>query len=182
MNRLNFLEEVKQMIYHNKLCYTADTFMNIPKPEYEEEFHKENERLEIITELIEEAKAKDFILNTTMYNIKNNREKIEGKHLACLMDRKNGLSCYLTLQEDSIKNTIQYILKFNIHKKNNFEEEFETISYCREMDKAGLKDKETLQNKMKEELKAVKDIIDRDKSGKRHFAKYYEDEETEEFE
>ena len=37
LNRLNFLEEIKQMIYHNKLCYSEDTLMNIPTLEYEEE-------------------------------------------------------------------------------------------------------------------------------------------------
>ena len=71
LNRLELLEEMHDMAIHNKYCYSKDMLMNTPKKEYIDEWNKENEKLELIQELINEEKANNFQLYTSVYNLKN---------------------------------------------------------------------------------------------------------------
>lgn len=58
MNRLELFEEMNQMYTHNLMCYSSNFLMTKPKKGYEKEWKEQNERLELIQELIEEEKGK----------------------------------------------------------------------------------------------------------------------------
>lgn len=169
LNRLGVLEELKTMSYHNKYCYSTDQLMTIPKPEYEEEWHKENERIEIIEELIEEEKAENFKLYTSMYNLRNEIQIRLHTALAYLENRDKGISCYLTAIGIDEYRKFKYSLVLRKHKKHNFDNEYEKV-VNRNISKEAFVNRETLKNEMQEALNALEKFT----------SKYYE--ETEELE
>lgn len=157
MNRLELLYEMKNMANHNICCYSKDISTKEPKQEYVEEWHLEKEKLELINELIEEENSNDFAMKTTIYRIQNNRENRLQKDLALLLDRKNGLSCYLSLEDD--KDTTRYYLTLSIHKKDEFDEIWENI-YSIKADTNALKSRKALEKEMKKQLKKFQKYVE----------------------
>ena len=180
MNRLELLEEMHDMAIHNKYCYSEDMLMNTPKEEYIDEWNKENEKLELIQELINEEKANNFQLYTSVYNLKNEIGISHDMELAYLKDERKGISCYLMADEVNEEN-IEYILVFTLHKKDEFEDEFENI-YTKDISKEKFSNRETLKDEMKKELDIFGKFIELDRKTDRFYSKYYEDIETEELE
>lgn len=158
MNRLELLYEMKNMANHNICCYSKDISTKKPKQEYVEEWHLEKEKLELINELIEEENSNDFAMKTTIYRIQNNRENRLQKDLALLLDRKNGLSCYLSLEEDE-NSAEYYCLTFSIHKKDEFDEIWENIDSI-EINKKALKSRKALEKEMKKQLKKFQKYVE----------------------
>lgn len=59
ITRLELLNEIKEMINHNIMCYSNDYSLGEAKAGYENEFNKENKKLILIEELIREEKQKN---------------------------------------------------------------------------------------------------------------------------
>lgn len=100
--------------------------------------------------------------------------------LAYLKDERKGISCYLMADEVNEEN-IEYILVFTLHKKDEFEDEFENI-YTKDISKEKFSNRETLKDEMKKELDIFGKFIELDRKTDRFYSKYYEDIETEELE
>lgn len=182
MNRYELLKELYGATTHNLYCYSEDYLMSRAKVGCEEQWHKEKEKLELIEELIEEEKSQKFHLYTSIYNLSNDREGRVNHELAYLEDRENCISCCLNLVERADeKNIPEYELVFNLHKKGDFDNEYESI-YSRDIKKDAFINREALKNEMKKGLEEFKEFIAIDKSKKKFFEKYYETDETEEFE
>jgi tRNA A22 N-methylase len=58
MTRLEFLEQLKEEVCQNILCYSANYLMTKPKDNYREEWLEENEKLKNIEEMIKEENCK----------------------------------------------------------------------------------------------------------------------------
>lgn len=58
MNRLQLLKEIYEQECHNLLCYSADYLMSEPKAGYDEEWKKEQEKVNLLNEMIAEEKQK----------------------------------------------------------------------------------------------------------------------------
>lgn len=56
MNKLDLLEEYKDMLCHNLLCYSEDYLMTKPKSEFVEQWKKEREKVDLLEEIIKESK------------------------------------------------------------------------------------------------------------------------------
>ena len=182
MNRHELLKELYGETTHNLYCYSEDHLMTKAKVGCEEQWHREKEKLGIIQELIDEEKAQCFHLYTSMYNLSNDREERVNHELAYLEDRENGMSCCLNLVErGDIEHIPEFELVFNLHKKDDFDNEFECV-YSRDIKKEAFKSRDTLKEEMKQGLEYFKEFISIDKSKNRFFERYYENEETEEFE
>ena len=52
LNRVDVLNEYKDMLNHNLLCYSADYLMNTPKKQYVKEWNETKEKLDILNDLI----------------------------------------------------------------------------------------------------------------------------------
>ena len=52
MNRVDVLNEYKDMLNHNLLCYSADYLMNTPKKQYVKEWNETKEKIDILKDLI----------------------------------------------------------------------------------------------------------------------------------
>ena len=52
MNRVDVLNEFKDILNHNLLCYSADYLMNTPKKQYVKEWNETKEKLDILNDLI----------------------------------------------------------------------------------------------------------------------------------
>lgn len=52
LNRVDVLNEYKDMLNHNLLCYSADYLMNTPKKQYIKEWNETKEKLDILKDLI----------------------------------------------------------------------------------------------------------------------------------
>ena len=50
---MDFLKEQKEMILHNISCYSDGRFISVAKKGYEKEFNRENQKLQIVKELVE---------------------------------------------------------------------------------------------------------------------------------
>lgn len=59
MTRIELLEEMQEMTYHNLLCYSSNYLMNSAKDGYENEWKRENEKAKLIEEMITEEKKKE---------------------------------------------------------------------------------------------------------------------------
>ena len=59
ITRISLLEEVKDMIFHNIVCYSADYLMNNAKPEYSKEWNNEWEKYRVVQEMIKEERNKE---------------------------------------------------------------------------------------------------------------------------
>lgn len=59
ITRLEFLNEIKQMIEHNVMCYSNNYLLNEPKTGYENEFSIEKQKLNLIEQMIKEEKQKE---------------------------------------------------------------------------------------------------------------------------
>ena len=173
MNREKLLKEIYYGISHNIYCYSEDTFMTRTKKQYEKEWNQEKEKLEIIEELLQEEKESAFKVFTLMSNLYEEKDIKFNIDLALLVDRKNGISCYVTVNETDNKNKPIYELVLNIHKKDEFDDEYENV-YSKIISKETFKDRATLKNKMEEEINIFKDFIEADKQGQRFYSKYYE--------
>lgn len=55
---MDFLKEEKEMILHNKHCYSDGRFISVAKKGYEKEFNRENQKLQIVEKLIEQEQEK----------------------------------------------------------------------------------------------------------------------------
>ena len=51
---MDFLKEEKNMILHNKHCYSDGRFISVAKKGYEKEFNREEQKLQIVEKLIEQ--------------------------------------------------------------------------------------------------------------------------------
>ncbi len=58
MTRLEFLQEIEDMVNHNLLCYSKNYLMTEPKEQYKEEWQREREKSEIINQMIQDEKQK----------------------------------------------------------------------------------------------------------------------------
>lgn len=57
MNRVDVLNEYKDMLNHNLLCYSADYLMNTPKKQYVKDWEETKEKISIIDEIINDEKG-----------------------------------------------------------------------------------------------------------------------------
>lgn len=177
MSREELLKEFYEMTSHNLYCYSADGLMSKAKDGFENSWKKEQEKLELIKELLEEERESKFKVYYAMENLYTEKDIRLNMELAYLEDRKNGVSCYLTADEINEDGKAEYILVFSIHKKNKFEDEFDNI-YTKDINKEFLKNKYSLKSEMEKELETFKAFIKKDEL----YSKYYESKETEEFE
>lgn len=58
ISKLEFLEEIKDMINYNIMCYSEDYSLEKAKVGYEKEFIKENNKLMLVKQMIKEEKQK----------------------------------------------------------------------------------------------------------------------------
>ncbi len=175
MSRLELLENLYKESLHNKRCYSEDSSMLKAKVGYEDSWEKEQEKLELIEELIKEEKESSFVVHYPikyLYEQKNIRLNFE---LAYLEDRNKGVSCYLTADEIDEKGNVDYILVFSIHKKDMFDEEFDNIT-LKDISKEFFKDRTTLKKEMDTQLKEFYNDIKKDK----FYSTYYESDKEEE--
>lgn len=61
ISRLEFLNEIKDMINHNIMCYSNNYSLGEAKQGFEKEFIKENKKLILIEQMIKEEKQKEKI-------------------------------------------------------------------------------------------------------------------------
>lgn len=181
LNKIEYLEELKQQVAHNLFCYSEDALMSKPKKQYIEEWNKELERLEIINEIIEEERNNNFHLYTSMYNLRNNRDERGNRDLAYLENREKGISCYLSIDGFDEKGDPEYMLVLSLHQIDAFDDEYENI-YTRDISSNAFENKEKLKEEMQYALDVFEKFIQLDKTTNRFYSKYYENEETEEFE
>ena len=59
MTRIELLEEMQKMTYHNLLCYSSNYMMNSAKSGYENEWNRENEKAKLLQEMITEEKKRE---------------------------------------------------------------------------------------------------------------------------
>lgn len=59
ITRLEFLNEIKDMINHNIMCYSDNYYLGQAKQNYEKEFARENQKLILIDQMIKEEKQKE---------------------------------------------------------------------------------------------------------------------------
>lgn len=71
ITRLDFLNEIKDMIDHNIMAYSKDYTFESPKPGFENEFTNENKKLILINEMIKEETKKIKVKDDT--SIENNK-------------------------------------------------------------------------------------------------------------
>lgn len=177
MSRLKLLEDLYDESMHNMRCYSKDFFISKPKVGFENSWEEEKEKLELIKELIDEESKSNFRVHYPikyLYEETNIRLNIE---LAYLEYREKGVSCYLTADETDETGNAKYSLVFSIHKKDEFDDEFENIC-IKYISNEFFRSREILKNEMERELKEFVKIIDNNPLLK----KYYESKETEEFE
>lgn len=179
MNRYELLKELYDETSHNLYCYSEDALMTKPKMEYEKQWKEQLEKLELIQEMINEETNNNFHVYTSMYNLRNETDIKYHSDLVCLENRDKGISCYLTADEENGK--VDYYLVLSLHKKDEFEDEYENI-YTRDIQKDSFTDRETLKNEMQYALDVFEKFIEEDKKSNKFYNKYYEDEEIEEFE
>lgn len=60
ITRISLLEEIKEQIFHNIICYSADYLMNNAKPEYSKEWNNEWEKFRVIQEMLKEERTKEI--------------------------------------------------------------------------------------------------------------------------
>lgn len=58
ITRLDFLNEIKDMVNHNIMCYSENYSLGKAKEGYEKEFIKENKKLILVEQMIKEEKQK----------------------------------------------------------------------------------------------------------------------------
>ena len=174
MNRLEYLEELSQEAKYNLNCYSKDSSMTEPREEYKTQWNCEQEKIEILQELIEENRNSRFQLYTSMYNLRNEIENRKGIVLACIADREKGISCYLTFDYFHEKDKPQYILVLSIHDKKAFDEKYEKICTAT-ISKDSFSNIDKLKEKMENEIDMLECFIEADKKNYRVFSKYYED-------
>lgn len=173
MNRSELLQEIFFQISHNVYCYSENASMTKPKKEYEESWHKEKEKLEIIEELMQEEKESAFKVFTLMSNLYGQKDIKFDIDLALLVDRENGISCHVTANEKDNENKPIYVLVLNIHKKDEFDDEYENV-YSKIISKEVFKDRTTLRKELEKELNIFKNFIEVDKQTQKVYSKYYE--------
>ena len=127
MNRLELLNEINDEICYNIHCYSTDVLMTKPKLGYEEQWSKENEKLEIIQELIDEEKRSNFKIYTTLSSLRNEKEIRNHTDLAYIENRNKGISCYLICDGIDENGKNDYMLVLSIHKKDAFDDEYENV-------------------------------------------------------
>lgn len=59
ITKLEFLNEIKDMVNHNIVCYSANYSFSEAKPGYENEFIRENKKLILVEQMIREEKQKE---------------------------------------------------------------------------------------------------------------------------
>lgn len=58
MTRLEFLQDIENMVNHNLLCYSKNYLMTEPKEQYKEQWQREQEKSKIVNQMIKEEKQK----------------------------------------------------------------------------------------------------------------------------
>ena len=58
ITKLEFLNEIKDMISHNIMCYSSNYSLEQSKQGYEKEFIRENKKLMLVEQMIKEEKQK----------------------------------------------------------------------------------------------------------------------------
>lgn len=172
MNREGLLKDVFLGISHNLYCYSEDILMTKPKKEYEDSWYKEKEKLELVEELLQEEKESSFKVSNSMCNLYQERDINFNVDLAYLEDRENGISCHVIVYEKDNENKLIYELVLNIHKKDEFDDEYENV-YSKIIPKETFKDRATLKKKMEDELNIFKNFIEADKQGSRVYNNFY---------
>lgn len=61
ITRLEFMNEIKEMINHNIMCYSSNNLFSEAKKGFEKEFIRENKKLILIEQMIKEEKKKEKI-------------------------------------------------------------------------------------------------------------------------
>ncbi len=175
LNRLEYLQDLKNQEVYNLICYSKDSIGEKPKSEYIKQWQNQKEKIELIDDLIEESKEhKKFKLYTTMYSLYNNLENKTNSILAILNDYEKGLSVYLTSRDN---NHNYYELIYSIHNKKKYHEEYESIA-AQTINKEMFINKEKLKSAMSNGLKQFEEIIENDKRTSKRYEKYYEEENT----
>lgn len=59
ITKLEFLNEIKDMISHNIMCYSSNYSLEQSKQGYEKEFIRENKKLMLVEQMIKEEKQKE---------------------------------------------------------------------------------------------------------------------------
>ena len=59
MTRLEFLNEIKDMINHNIMCYSSNYSLGQAKQGYEKDFARENKKLILVEQMIREERQKE---------------------------------------------------------------------------------------------------------------------------
>lgn len=101
ITRLEFLNEIKDMINHNIMCYSNNYSLGEAKAGYENEFKKENKKLILIEELIREEKQKDEERNIPIDFI-NDKEKMRDFYK---LSKREFLESYSYLTEEEYDST-----------------------------------------------------------------------------
>ncbi len=60
MNREELFKEMYDMTMHNLFCYSKDYLMTSPKQNYIKEWKREKEKADLLKELINEEKQKNY--------------------------------------------------------------------------------------------------------------------------
>lgn len=175
MSRQEFLNSIFDEISHNLHCYSRDISMSKAKSGFEDSWEREKEKLELIKELIDEEKESKFKVYYPINYLYNEIDIRLNVDLAYMEDRENGTSCYLIADELNEQGQIEYVLVFNIHKKDEFDDEYENV-YTRDISKESLKSRNILRKEMEKELDLFKLFIEEDKKYQRFYSRYYEEE------
>ncbi len=133
MNRLELLEEMHDMAIHNKYCYSKDILMNTPKEEYIDEWNKENEKLELIQELINEEKAEEDILKMIGNQILNFERVL-------LNQKENYQQVRYYNETENFMWRIFNCIYFSSRQEEKYLKKFE-IKYKKQLSKQAKKDK-----------------------------------------
>ena len=60
---MQLFKEMYELSCHNLLCYSQDYLMNKPKSGYTKQWNKENEKVKLLQEVIEEERQKEKMKN-----------------------------------------------------------------------------------------------------------------------
>lgn len=132
MNRVDVLNEYKDMLNHNLLCYSADYLMNTPKKQYVKEWNETKEKIDILKDLInQEEKEK----NSVYYMVKDEKNGLLKRffwlnHATSFAEKKkkeymqnyDRTEVWVEVNGDTER---IYVAKGYVKQENEEEEEFE---------------------------------------------------------
>ncbi len=104
MTRIQLFREMYEMSCHNLRCYSESYLMNKPKVGYTKQWKKENEKIELLKELIEEEKNREK-------NCKYNQILNEYPNIQYLVKNSNGSLLAGTYRLEDAKETAEVYKK-----------------------------------------------------------------------